>query len=433
MLTFLAAALLVQAQEHRLTPEEKYRRRVTPVVEVVDAAAPAVVYIQTELYQDVQDVWGRIFSVKAGVGAGSGVVIMKEGFIITNNHVVQGARSVKVSFDKRFDDNEYDATVISAVAGEDLALLRIRGDREFPTIPMGTSSDLMIGETVIAIGNPYGQTHTVSEGIISGLHRNVNIPSNGLHFDDLIQTDASINFGNSGGPLLNINGELIGINSAMNTQAQNIGFALPVDRVKAVLEEQLMPTWLGFDVEASDHLKVQNVVAGGPAAQAGLREGDCIVSLNSRPVVKEDDYRMACVGLANQQEVEVQVERGGKTHAVRLKVWDRPTGILFERMGIKGEKIGLGTNTYVQLSEVQPDGPAGLLGLKAGDVIDAVRPLTPIGNRQRSMMVSSPEELGWVVGQLPAKSQLYIDVYRDLNGDKKFSRDELHRGLLTLR
>src|SRR5258706_5681965 len=275
MLNLLAAAVLVQAQGTPLTAEEKYRRRVTPVVQVVEAASPAVVYIQTEQYQDVQDWWGRVFSRKVGVGAGSGVVIMKEGFIITNSHVVEGATNITVSFDKRFDENEYKAEVISAVQQEDLALLRIRGERDFPTIPMGTSSDLMIGEPVIAIGNPYGQTHTVSEGIISGLHRNVDIPSNRLHFDDLIQTDASINFGNSGGPVLNINGELIGINSAMNAQAQNIGFALPVDRVKAVLEEELMPTWLGFDVEPGDHLKVQNVVAGGPAAPAGLKQGDC--------------------------------------------------------------------------------------------------------------------------------------------------------------
>jgi S1-C subfamily serine protease len=433
MLTLLVAAVLVQTPGTPLSPEEKYKRRVTPIVEVVEAASPAVVFIQTELYRDMQDPLGRIFTIKTGVGAGSGVVIMKEGFIITNNHVVEGARTIKVSFDKRFDENEYDAEVISAVKQEDLALLRIRGEREFPTIPLGTSSDLMIGETVIAIGNPYGQTHTVSQGIISGLHRDVNIPTSGLHFDDLIQTDASINFGNSGGPLLNINGELIGINSAMNAQAQNIGFALPVDRVKAVLEEELMPTWLGFDVEAGDHLKVQNVIAGGPAAQAGLKEGDCIVSLNHRPVVKQEDYRLACVGLANLQEVEIEIERGAKTSTKRLKVWDRPNGILFERMGLKGEKLGLGSGTYVRVTEVQPEGPADRLGVKAGDVIDAVRPNALIGDRIRALTVSSPEQLAWLLNTLPAKSEIYIDLYRDLDLNQRYTQDELHRGLLTLR
>jgi serine protease Do len=433
MLTLLAAAVLVQTPSAPLSAAEKYKRRVTPIVEVVEAASPAVVYIQTEQYRDVQDWWGRVFSMKTGAGAGSGVVITKEGFIITNNHVVDGATHIKVSFDKRFDENEYEADVISSVRREDLALLRIRSEREFPTIPLGTSSDLMIGETVVAIGNPYGQTHTVSQGIISGLHRNVDIPNNGLHFDDLIQTDASINFGNSGGPLLNINGELIGINSAMNAQAQNIGFALPVDRVKAVLEEQLMPTWLGFDVEPGDHLKVENVVAGGPAAQAGLKAGDCIVSLNNRPVVKQEDYRLARVGLANLPEVEIQVERGGKTFTRRLKVWDRPNGVLYEHMGIKGEKFGLGGGSYVRVTEVQPDGPAFKLGLKAGDVIDAVMPTAQIGNRRRAVAIDSPEQLAWLIDQLPPNSEVYLDLYRDLDNNNRFTKDELHRGLLTLR
>ncbi|MBK7642008.1 MAG: trypsin-like peptidase domain-containing protein [Planctomycetes bacterium] len=433
MLTLLVAALLSQTPITPLTPEEKYKRRVTPVVEVAEAAAPAVVYIQTEQFKNVQDWMGRVLSMKTGAGAGSGVVIMKEGFIITNYHVVEGATNITVSFDKRYDESDYKAEVISAVKQEDLALLRIRGEREFPTIPMGTSSDLMIGETVVAIGNPYGQTLTVSQGIISGLHRNVNIPNNGLHFDDLIQTDASINFGNSGGPLLNINGDLIGINSAMNAQAQNIGFALPVDRVKAVLEEELMPTWLGFDVEVGDHLKVQNVIAGGPAAQAGIQEGDCIVSLNNRPVVKQEDYRLARVGLANMQEVDVEVERDGKTRSIRLRVWDRPNGILFERLGMKGEKVGLGNRTYVRVTEVQPGGPADKLGMKIGDVIDAVHPNVSIADRERSLMVGSPEQLAWLVSELPAKSEIFVDLYRDLDGNRHFSQDELHRGLLTLR
>jgi S1-C subfamily serine protease len=433
MLTLLAAAVLVQTPSLPLSAEEKYKRRVTPIVEVVEAAAPAVVFIQTEQYQNFQNPFGQIFTRKTGAGAGSGVVIMKEGFIITNYHVVEGATNITVSFDKRFDESDYKAEVLSAVKQEDLALLRIRGEREFPTIPMGTSSDLMIGEPVIAIGNPYGQTHTVSQGIISGLHRDVNIPNNGLHFDDLIQTDASINFGNSGGPLLNINGELIGINSAMNAQAQNIGFALPIDRVKAVLEEELMPTWLGFDVEAGDHLKVQNVVAGGPAAQAGLKVGDCIVSLNNRPVMKQEDYRLARVGLASLPEVEIQIQRDGKTSTKRLKVWDRPNGILFERLGLKGEKVGIGQRTYVRITEVQPEGPGDKLGIKTGDVIDAVRPMVAIGNRQRALLVGSPDQLAWLVSDMPAKAELYLDLYRDLDGNKRFAPDELHRGLIVLR
>src|SRR6185503_6834892 len=121
-------------------------------------------------------------------------------------------------------------------------------------------------------------------------------------FDDLIQTDASINFGNSGGPLLNINGDLIGINSAINAQAQNIGFAIPVDKVKSVLDEQLLSpdtasSWFGFEVESGDHLQVAKVVAGSPAADAGLKPGDCIVSLDGKPVTDQDSYRLARITL----------------------------------------------------------------------------------------------------------------------------------------
>lgn len=256
----LPASLPAPQETQPVSAEERYRRRITPITQVVDSATPAVVYIVTEGQTVASDFFGRLIPQRFS-GSGSGVVILKEGFIITNYHVVEKASpgGIKVSFDKRYDETEYEAELVSWVKQEDLALLRIRGERDFPTVPMGTSSDLMIGETVVAIGSPYGQTHTVSSGIISGLHRNVDIPNAGLRFGDLIQTDASINFGNSGGPLLNINGELIGINSAVNSQAQNIGFAIPVDRVKAVIEEQLTPTWLGFEVEPGDHLKVASV------------------------------------------------------------------------------------------------------------------------------------------------------------------------------
>jgi S1-C subfamily serine protease len=259
-----------QANGDEIDPRFELRR--TPVVRVVEQTSPAVVYIQTDMAVQ-RDWFGRVFQPK---GAGSGVVILPEGFIVTNNHVVRNATSITVSFDPKHDKRTYPAQLVSAVPNEDLALLKIPHERDFPTIPLGTSSDLMPGETVIALGNPLGQTHSVSQGIISGLHRNVDIAdrSQNLHFTDLIQTDASINFGNSGGPLLNIHGELIGINSVVNVQAENIGFAIPVDRVREVLEDQLLDpetasSFLGFDVARDDRLVVDEVLPGRGGRPAG--------------------------------------------------------------------------------------------------------------------------------------------------------------------
>ena len=198
-----------------------------------------MVYVETEMVQNIRTIFG--FQRRVMSGSGSGVVIHPSGFIVTNYHVVEGAQQITVSFD---GIPMVPARMMSAVREEDLALLKIEpvdngsatelpdwdgdgiadlrpaGERSFPTVRMGTSSDLMPGERVVAIGNPHGQTYTVSTGIISGLYREVPVPGRQLHFRGLIQTDASINRGNSGGPLLNIHGELI-INTVMNTVPRN--------------------------------------------------------------------------------------------------------------------------------------------------------------------------------------------------------------------
>jgi serine protease Do len=429
-LLLVLAALPPQTQDS----DARFKRRVTPIVEVVERASPAVVFIQTERWQGVRDFF-RGYMEQRITGSGSGVVILKEGFIITNYHVVKGAKTIQVSFDKQYDSDEYPATVVSFVEQEDLALLKINRTSDFPTIPLGTSSDLMPGETVVAIGNPYGQTYTVSTGIVSGLHRNVQMPAEGLAFDDLIQTDASINFGNSGGPLLNINGELIGINSAINAQAQNIGFAIPVDRVKSVLDEQLLSpntasTWFGFEVDGGDHLQVAKVIAGSPAAEAGLKPGDCIVALDGKPVTNQDSYRLARITLSPVEEVELAVERRGSTRTLRMRAWERKVGILYERVGLKVEKIGVGHNVFLRVSYVRPDGPADALGLKVDDVIGAVRPR--LAASSRAWRLVSREAFVSLIAELPQGTSIELEVYRDVNGNGRFERDEAHEGFLTL-
>ena len=432
----LLASLPIAQHAQAADAEEKLHRRVTPVVQVIEAAAPAVVYIQTDGSKQVQDFFGRIFRQNFS-GAGSGVVIMKEGFIITNYHVVRDAQKIVVTFDKQYDDQEYVARLVSSVPEEDLALLKIDRARDFPTIPLGTSSDLMLGETIVAIGNPYGQTHTATEGIISGLHRNVQIPGAGLEFVDLIQVSASINPGNSGGPLLNINGDLIGINSAMNVQAQNIGFAIPVDRVKNVLEDQLLspetaPTWLGFDVDPGDSLQIARVVPGSPADQAGLRPGDCIVSVSGRRVARQEEFRLARLGLPLQGDVELQVEREGVLRRVQVDPWDKVDGILYERLGIKVEFVAVGRASSVRVTEVRPRGAAAELGLEPGDVLTAMRVVHDGRPASRPIRVVNRESLAQVVALLPQGTGLEIEIYRDLDRDGRYSREELHRGNLTL-
>lgn len=416
--------------------DEKFQRRLTPVVQVCELSSPAVVFIQTAGNKVVgQDFFGRLIAQRFS-GSGSGVVVKKQGFIITNYHVVKDAKTITVSFDQQFDTEEYKADLVSFVEQEDLALLKITRDKEFPTIPLGTSSDLMLGETVVAIGNPVGQTNTATQGIISGLHRNVQIPGAGLEFGDLIQTDASINFGNSGGPLLNINGELIGINSAMNVQAQNIGFAIPVDRVKRVLKDRLLSTdaartWLGFEVESGDHLQVAKVIPGGPAAQAGIKPGDCIVAVNGQPVMSNEEYRLARIALPPDNDVELKIERSGATRRVRLKTWDNTEGILFQRLGIRVQDGAVGRSNMVRVSEVQSEGSADRIGLKSGDVFSGVRVLK--NGRWRAFRVRSGDDLaGFLMTEVPAGSEVEIEIYRDLDQNGRFESDELHRGTLTI-
>jgi serine protease Do len=435
MLTALLIAALPDLQSVQ-DADEKLRRRITPVVQVVDAASPAVVYIETDGgFTLSQDFFGRMFRQSVS-GAGTGVVIRKEGFIITNYHVVKGAKKIKVSFDKHYDGREYEAEEVSHVEQQDLALLKIHRDEDCPTIPLGTSSDLMPGETVIAIGNPVGQTHTVSQGIISGLHRNVQLPDAGLSFTDLIQTDCAINFGNSGGPLININGEMIGMNSAMNAKAQNIGFAIPVDRIKDVLQEQLLslemaPTWLGFEVDSGDALRVARVVPGGPAAQAGLKPGDCIVAIGGQAVAKQDDYRLARVGLSPQGDVELQIQSHGAMRKIKLGAWEKADGILFEHLGIKVELVALDRMPYLRVTEVIPHGPGEKIGLQPGDLFNTVRPIIK-DKKFPAYFMESREKLADLVFSLVPGTELEIEVLRDSNHDHILTRDEVLRGTLTV-
>lgn len=419
--TFLLCALqLVQGGPP--SPEQAtadYERRVTPEVLVVRAAAPAVVYIETDVPTVRQTLFGQMQNIEKS--SGSGAVIFDQGYIVTNYHVVKGASQIRVSFDKTYDETVYAARLISHVAAEDLALLKIDGEKPFPTLPLGTSSDLMIAERVLAIGNPYGQTNTVSTGIISGLHRELSIPSEGLAFTNLIQTDASINPGNSGGPLININGDLIGINAAMRQGAENMGFAIPVDRVVQVLEEELLnanlaQAWLGFEADEETFV-VREVELEGPAAAAGLRVGDRFLRLGNEALEEPADYRLARVAVDPNRPLEVAVERDGRVLTFSLQPWGIVEMLLYKRLGMKVDAIALSRSRRVQVTELRPDGPAAKLGLQPGDILDTVQ-----AKGRQPVIVREPSLLAMTVQTLEPGTPLLINIYRDLNENGRLER-----------
>ncbi len=420
-----------------LSADENYEilqsvERITPVVRIVQAVSPSVVFIETENTKRYTSFLGDWY--RTNNGSGTGVVIHPDGYIVTNYHVVRNAQKIRVSFEHK--PQSYQAELISFVQSEDLALLKIQaGDLDLVAVRMGTSSDLWPGERVIAIGNPYGQTHTVSTGIISGLHRGVSIPDHQLDFQDLIQTDASINFGNSGGPLLNIRGEMIGINTAMNQQAENIGFAIPVDRVREVLTDILFPqarkSWLGFELSPDDRLIVDSIVAGSPAALAGICEGDRIVRLGERAVSSQDEFLHASLELEPHRSVTVGFQRGRRQNQATFDTWDRVDGLLFQRLGMTLREKGYGRNHWLFVDRISDGGPADELGLQAGDLIPAMRP--KLGRRPKSWRIHSRTTLAQIVAQLEPGVEIDLDVYRDVNGDARYDEDELYQGTLRVR
>ncbi|MCB1155014.1 trypsin-like peptidase domain-containing protein, partial [bacterium] len=245
-------------------PAQAQAERVTPVVEAVRRVGPAVVHISTEQLRDdlrfspnpIIDRYYREFFERHGPNQpearalGSGVIIDKAGYILTNEHVIMRTGPIKVTLS---DARTYTAKVIGSEPARDLAILKIDGDKPFPTAPLGDSSDLLIGETVIAIGSPFGLSNTVTTGVVSATGRTIRSDADRVYLD-FIQTDASINPGNSGGPLLNINGDVIGINTAIYGDAQGIGFAIPANSAKAIVEDliqfgQVNYGWFGVRVQ----------------------------------------------------------------------------------------------------------------------------------------------------------------------------------------
>ncbi len=324
------------------------------ISEIYEAAKHGVVQVTS-----TSVVSNNFFGAQEQQAQGSGFVIDKDGHVVTNYHVVQGAKKVQVSFS---DEEQIDATVVGTDPSTDIAVLKIQGamSRSFTPLTLGDSSQVQVGDAVVAIGNPFGLERTVTAGIVSALQRQIQAP-NGFQIDEAIQTDAAINHGNSGGPLLNANGDVIGVNAQIETESGGnvgIGFAIPIDTVKDVAgqlikEGKVEHAYLGiematinsdlaenFRVPVDKGVLIQRVRDGSPAEDAGLQGGttqvvlagttywlggDVITKVDGQTVETSDQLASVVTSKQPGDSLELEVHRGQETLNVTVELGRQPS------------------------------------------------------------------------------------------------------------
>lgn len=321
--------------------------RRTAITDAVARVAPAVVTVQTEVMERVPaDAFEQFFGGRSGqratAGLGSGFIIRADGAIVTNAHVVAGASRIQVALR---DGTTYPARLIGIDETNDLAVIKIDA-KNLPVAPLGSSTDLLIGEWAIAIGNPYGfilanSEPSVTAGVVSGTGRNLATPSEGAGvYVDMIQTDASINPGNSGGPLVDAAGEVIGVNSSIFSPSGGsvgIGFAIPINRARRVAEDLLAHgvvrrPWIGIQPQLSRAVGptgnagvvVASVMPGSPAARSGIQAGDVITRSRNRVLHNPYDWYAELLELRVGENDSLVVKRGGREISVSVEVADLP-------------------------------------------------------------------------------------------------------------
>ena len=305
-----------------VTPASAQSLRRSAVVRAVEGARGSVVNITGQKLVPRDD---QFTSEKKRVnGMGTGIVVDPRGYILTNYHVVEGVRRIRVTL---ANNQAYIARLVANDPATDLAIIKIPVSYPMQVVKVGSSRDLMTGETVIAVGNAYGYEHTVTTGIVSAQHRNVQV-NDVQSYKDLIQTDASINPGNSGGPLLNIDGDMIGINVAVRVGAQGIGFAIPVDQGMQVAArlmsiERISGVWHGLihhDIVdgANPHVVVSKVMPGSPAEKAGIKKGDVIRQVAGKQVGRGLDVECALIDSHAGESVAFAVDRENQPVAFQV-------------------------------------------------------------------------------------------------------------------
>ncbi len=414
--------------------------RYTPVVRAVQRSSPAVVNIRTsqivrapaypfggffsdpffeEFFRDFFSPYEEEYSIQS---LGSGFIYDKRGYIITNEHVISRATNITIRF---IDGTELDAAVVGIDTENDVAVLKVNAGKNLPTIPIGDSHNLLIGETVIAIGNPFGFDHTVTTGVVSALHRTVKAEDR--TYRDFIQTDAAINPGNSGGPLLNIYGEVIGVNTAILAKGQGIGFAIPIHIVQRIVGDlitfgKVRQTWWGWRLvelprkkgEPPRGLRVARVIPRSPVDKAGIREDDVISRIGSTDIRSLDDFYREWVALKPGDSVKVHFLRNGKAKTVRVHLraltHAEAEELLDEIVGIRGEwltdrdvkRYRLPAGARFVVTRVRPDSPADAIGMKRGDILYQIHDVT----------LSDKENLVRACVTLPQREKVTVRIIR---------------------
>lgn len=361
--------------------------RRTPVVQVVEKVRPAVVNLTAK---QVVRYWGRSlfeelfpeFSVPREYetqSLGSGVIISTDGLIVTNEHVIGGAAEISVRF---LSGQQVSAEVVGADADSDLALLRVNV-KGLQYLPVAEEDDLMIGETVIAIGNPLGLENTVTVGVLSARDRTVSSPRTNRVYTDFLQTDASINPGNSGGALVDLNARLIGINTAIVGEAQGIGFAIPAKRVRRVVADLLrygrvQPAWLGLlvrDLASTGRIGkplgvgVVDVFPDSPADRGGLKVEDVLLSGNGRSFTSRDDFATFLAQLTPGDRAELEILRGKSPRKFTLRAAMPPKNLGEQLLArYVGIRLAPGRR-FVTIRKVLSGSPADGIGFSPGDLL----------------------------------------------------------------
>ena len=399
-------------------------------VPLAKSAGPAVVNISTErevstrmgggfpgmppgmerFFEEFGPFWGQPQGPRKQSSLGSGFIISSDGYIVTNNHVVEGADKVFVNLEGDSDRaHSLEATVVGTDAETDIALLKVDAKRDLPVLNFGNSDTAEVGEWVVAIGNPFGLSNSVTAGILSAKGRDIHAGP----FDNFLQTDASINPGNSGGPLINMAGEVIGINTAIVASGQGIGFAIPSNLASRIVEElksgkKISRGWLGVTIQDVDEnaakalgLKdaqgalIGSVLPDEPAAKAGLKAGDIIVRVGRDDIRNSTELLRSVADLKPGTDVKITVLRNGKEFSTTVKLGERASQGMSQGGAQEegGTSLGLtirplnkedarslqlpaNTEGLVILS-VQPGSPAQEAGLRPGDVIQSAN-LTPV-------------------------------------------------------
>ena len=366
--------------------------RFTPIVRAIEAAKPSVVNIHGRKTVRAENASYGNDAVKQVNGMGTGIVIDPRGYILTNYHVVEGVSNIQVSL---HNDRHTVAKLIAHDPKTDLAVIKIEQETSLKVVKFGTSCDLQTAETVVAMGNAYGYEYTVTKGIISALHRTVQV-SDEQKYQDLIQTDASINPGNSGGPLFNIDGDVIGINVAVRVGAQGIGFAIPIDEALEVaarlmsierLEQQSHGIIGKTKCDPTQRtFVVSNLRRESPGEKAALQPGVIIKSIGGTKVERTLDVELALLGRRKGEEIPVEVLRGGQLVPTSLmlntaaggrssklaladRVWDHLGLRLAPMEDAEFKQLGSRYRGGLSVLGVRPDSPAAAQGIRRGDVL----------------------------------------------------------------